>query len=799
MAVSDSSSTTLGTLVTMNASANSTEETAIPIDSPVMVELDLDDASGATLAVPDSDDKLYDMFDPISPEDIPLLTAEKPQAPSPSTPASGSSSASTSTTVGRIDHTASPYYKEVITILKTTFKLSTFRTNQLECIVATLDGKDVFYLAPTGGGKSLCFQLPALCVTGKTQGTTFVISPLISLITDQVSALRSKGVNAWCLTSAAEENEVREVMRMMRSSVGEKPKLVYTTPERLQKSDCLKDVVNQLYEEKQLARFVVDEAHVIGSWGRDFRASYAELKVLRKSWPGVPIMALTGSANKDAIEDIKRNLAMQNPICLAQSFNRPNLHYEVRKKPAQKKNLVQAIAGFIKSQHSADTGIIYCLSRAESEEMAQKLREDFGLEARHYHAGINNEERKNNQDDWMAGRCKIIVATVAFGMGIDKPDVRFVIHAALSKDMDGYYQETGRAGRDGQPSDCILFYTWNDAVKLEKMIRNPNTNDPSRGAPDETEIDRQISKLQAVVAYCSNESDCRRVLLLRHFDEEFKPENCHKQCDNCCRPGTLVRHDFTAEAQQVIRLLEEMIAVNSRGVTQGQVIDTWKGKNGKNVQQYKGVSLYAAGKALDHTTVDRILNNLVAEKMISLYRVVSSSGYSNNYIQVGSAGQECLDGHRPFVVAWKEMDGGNQNFSRSSNKPAPSKKPNHFPSLASGDEPAAVAGGKDDIETLRLERLREKRRWLSERFGRVEETVLQDDTLQMMALMPPEDEAAFRHIVAECEDPNSVNDKWNMFGKDFLDALRPQHPTVGPSSRKAFDATRMRQDFEFNG
>jgi superfamily II DNA helicase RecQ len=166
------------------------------------------------------------------------------------------------------------------------------------------------------------------------------------------------------------------------------------------------------------------------------------------------------------------------------------------------------------------------------------------------------------------------------------------------------------------------------------MIRNPNTNDPSRGAPDETEIDRQISKLQAVVAYCSNESDCRRVLLLRHFDEEFKPDNCHKQCDNCCRPGGLVQRDFTAEAQQVIRLLEEMIAVNSRGVTQGQVKDTWKGKNGKNVQQYKGVSLYAAGKALDHVTIDRILNNLVAEKMISLYRVVSSSGYSNNYIQV---------------------------------------------------------------------------------------------------------------------------------------------------------------------
>jgi bloom syndrome protein len=244
------------------------------IDLPEVLELDFNDTSGSTLTVVDGDDELYGMSDPISPEDVSFLTTEVPKAlPSSSTCASASTIVTTSTSVGRVDHTASPYYKEVISILKTTFMLSTFRTNQLECIVATLDAKDVFYLAPTGGGKSLCFQLPALCVTGKTQGTTFVISPLISLIADQVTALRNKGINAWCLTSAAEENEVRQVMRMMRSSVGEKPKLVYTTPERLQKSDCLRDVVDQLYEEKQLARFVVDEAHVIGSWGRDFRSS----------------------------------------------------------------------------------------------------------------------------------------------------------------------------------------------------------------------------------------------------------------------------------------------------------------------------------------------------------------------------------------------------------------------------------------------------------------------------------------------------------------------------------------------
>ncbi|KIJ69634.1 hypothetical protein HYDPIDRAFT_80648 [Hydnomerulius pinastri MD-312] len=594
------------------------------------MELDLPsiDTSGDTLVVPDSDDKLYDAFDPISPDDFSELATEKVQVTS-TFEAVASTSTSTPITVGRVDHTASPYYKEVISILKITFKLSTFRTNQLECIVATLDGKDVFYLAPTGGGKSLCFQLPALCVSGKTQGTTFVISPLISLIEDQVSALRNKGINAVRLTSNTENDEVREAMRMLRSSTEEKPKLVYTTPERLQKSDYLREVVDQLYEEKQLARFVVDEAHVIGSWGRDFRASYAELRVLRDNWPGVPIMALTGSANKDAIEDIKVNLAMRNPVCLAQSFNRPNLHYDVRKKPSKKKDLIQAIAGFIKSQHPTDTGIIYCLSREESEDMATKLREEFGLQARHYHAGIASEEKKANQEDWTAGRCKIIVATIAFGMGIDKSDVRFVIHATLSKDMDGYYQETGRAGRDGQPSDCVLYYAYSDAVRLESMIKNPS--DKNR-IPDQSEIDRQLFKLKGVTTYCANESDCRRVLLLRHFDENFDPEECHKQCDNCCKPGTLIRKDYTVEVQQAIRLVEEMKGVSDR-VTQVQFKEVWRGQNGKNVQPFKGLPSYGAAKGLDHATTDRILDNLFAKNILSFHRILSGA-YYNNYLQV---------------------------------------------------------------------------------------------------------------------------------------------------------------------
>ncbi|KAG6379092.1 hypothetical protein JVT61DRAFT_11528 [Boletus reticuloceps] len=851
MAISDSSNTTLHTTASTNAAINTTQDTLMTTDSPELVELDLD-ISATTLVVGDSDDAYYDKFCPI-PDDLALFDLDKPEKPpfidSPSSSALASSSKTVSvipaTPGGRIDHTSSPYYMEVISILKNTFKLSTFRTNQLECIVATLDWQRC-----------------------KTQGTTFVISPLISLITDQVAALRKKGIFAFPLTSAAEENEVRQAMRMMRSNVEEKPKLVYTTPERLQKSDSLKDVVDQLYEEKQLARFVIDEAHVIGSWGRDFRSSYAELKILRKNWPNVPIMALTGSANKDTSEDIKHNLAMRDPVCLAQSFNRPNLHYSVRKKPSLKKDLVQNIAGFIKIHHPDDTGIIYVLSRAESEEMAQKLREEWGIEARHYHAGIDNEERKINQVDWMAGRCKVIVATIAFGMGIDKSDVRFVIHATLSKDMDGYaplrltrrtcidrclryYQETGRAGRDGRSSDCVLYYTYSDAIKIEKMLRNPNSNDPTRDKPSDAEIERQVAKLSGVVAYSCNESDCRRVLILRHFDEEFKPEDCHNQCDNCHRPGTLIHHDFTTEAKQVIQLLKDMMAVNnSRGVTQVQLKDTWKGRKNKAVQQYKDLPLYSSGQTLGHPTVERIYSHLTAEGAISTYSVPSSSGYSNAYIQLGSAAPEYLNGGKQLVLSWKEKEEEPNGLTKRANaKPAPPKKgkeldpppkSSHYLNLyediedaddpfgpdtprdvisgAGGSEPKTSkvpqvgtsrsvgstdhsapvsAAAPEDELAARLERLKEARHLISKYGGYQKESILQDDTLQMLTLIGPKNEHEFKNILRDYEDPAQVDDKWNAFGEAFLSALRNQEDRS--HTRKQFDATKMRRDFAFNG
>ncbi|KAL4065428.1 P-loop containing nucleoside triphosphate hydrolase protein [Scleroderma citrinum] len=544
-------------------------------------------------------------------------------------PVRATGSTSTPSVRRRVDHTASSYYPEIISILKGTFKLSHFRKNQLECITATLDGKDVFYLAPTGGGKSLCYQLPALCSTGKTQGTTFVISPLLSLIEDQVSTLRKKGINAFRLINTVDADQANDAMPRLRK--GESLPLVYTTPEKLLGSNNVQDIVVQLYNQKQLARFVVDEAHVIGGW-RVWRESYASLGILRKQWPDIPIMALTGSANMSAIEDIKESLALRNPVCLKQSFNRSNLYYKVKKKPSQKKELLKEIAGFIQSHHKDDTGIIYCLSRDDCEDVARRLREEFNLSARHFHAGMDRDSKRINQEDWSNGKCKIIVATIAFGMGIDKPDVRFVIHATMSKDMDGYYQETGRAGRDGEPSDCVLFYAYSDAMKIQNMLKNPHDQN-NKPPPDE--IQRQLERLSAVVAYASNEGDCRRVAILRHFDEEFDEAECHKSCDNCCKPGTVVNEDHTETAQQAVQLLRDMSNCSrERGIALTMFKDVWRGKKGATVSAYTGLPGYAAASKLDHRMIDRIVTQLLYSNIFTTRRTTSGNGFGNNYLEV---------------------------------------------------------------------------------------------------------------------------------------------------------------------
>ncbi|EIW76690.1 ATP-dependent DNA helicase [Coniophora puteana RWD-64-598 SS2] len=612
----------------------------------------------------------HDFFDDIEIEPPTKVSASSGSQTAHTSSPSASYPASTST---RQDHTASPYYSEIISNLKNTFKLSSFRTNQLEAITATLDGRDVFVLMPTGGGKSLCYQLPAICKTGKTQGVTIVITPLLALMTDQVMALKAKNIDAVSLSSGAFCGETtRDVESRLRRKGAPKPSLVYVTPERMQNSNSLLSLLDELNDSKQLARFVVDEAHVIQSWGRDFRDAYKELNVLRNKWPNVPIMALTATADETAIRDITTQLQLKDEVKLMQSFNRPNLSYTVRPKPNNKKQATHEIATFIKSRHPNSSGVVYCWSRNDCEEVASQLRDDFGLSAHYYHAGIDTATRPVIQSDWLSGKFKIVVATIAFGMGIDKPDVRFVIHHSLPKDMDGYYQETGRAGRDGLQSDCVLFFSNKDLMARSSMVQN----DSEKSAEEK---ERQAAALRAVATYCSNEVECRRTMVLRHFGEKFDPANCHKQCDNCRKDGASVTQDLTAYAQRVIELHKQMSATGSMIAT-GTLKAVFKGRNIKAVREggYQQLSLCGAGKDLDAAILDRLIEHMLHNTSILRIERVARGQWTQNYVELGDQADDCLKGRLQVCLAFRDEDIGssNQSYSGSSiGRQRPAKAP----------------------------------------------------------------------------------------------------------------------------
>ena len=414
--------------------------------------------------------------------------------------------------------------------LKTFFGYDAFKGDQEQIIRHLVDGGNAFVLMPTGGGKSLCYQLPALVM----EGTAIVISPLIALMKNQVDVIRGfeagDGGIAHFLNSSLSKNQIAEVQQDLLAG---RTKLLYVAPESLTKEENI-----ALLKDIKISFYAVDEAHCISEWGHDFRPEYRKIRSIIEEIQPAPVIALTATATPKVQSDILKNLRIPDAKVFKSSFNRPNLYYEVRDKVEPEKDIIRFIR-----QNAGKSGIIYCLSRKKVEELAQMLSIN-GIKALPYHAGLDAKTRAENQDKFLMEEIDVIVATIAFGMGIDKPDVRFVIHYDIPKSIEGYYQETGRAGRDGQEGQCITYYSYKDIQKLEKFMQ---------GKPvAEQEIGKQL--LKETVAYAES-SQCRRKLLLNYFGEDYPQENCGA-CDNCLHPKA--RFDGREEMALVIELVQSL-------------------------------------------------------------------------------------------------------------------------------------------------------------------------------------------------------------------------------------------------
>jgi ATP-dependent DNA helicase RecQ len=498
--------------------------------------------------------------------------------------------------------------------LKKYFGFDTFKGNQEPIIKNVLEGRDTFVLMPTGGGKSLCYQLPAVM----KEGTAIVISPLIALMKNQVDAMRNFSTDddvAHFLNSSLTKTEIT---RVKKDVLAGSAKLLYVAPESLTKEENIEFLKNI-----KVSFYAIDEAHCISEWGHDFRPEYRRIRPIIDTIGRSPIIALTATATPKVQHDIQKNLSILEADVFKSSFNRPNLYYEVK----SKQDVTKEIIKYIKN-NTGKSGIIYCLSRKKVEEIAEVLKVN-GIKALPYHAGMDSATRTANQDKFLMEEADIIVATIAFGMGIDKPDVRFVIHYDIPKSLEGYYQETGRAGRDGGEGNCIAYYSYNDIVKLEKFMQ---------GKPiAEQEIGKQL--LLETVSYAES-SVCRRKLLLHYFGEEYLKENC-EACDNCLHP----KAQFEGN-EAVVSVLETILAVKEK-FKADHVSNILSGKVTSAIKSYKHHKLefFGIGEEKD----EKFWNMVIRQALIAKLLTKDIENYG--LLKVTQKGLEFLENPTSFMLA----------------------------------------------------------------------------------------------------------------------------------------------------
>jgi ATP-dependent DNA helicase RecQ len=592
---------------------------------------------------------------------------------------------------------------DLLTPLKDVFGYGSFRPLQEEIIRASLAGRDVFALLPTGGGKSLCFQLPALV----RPGLTVVISPLIALMKDQVDALVANGVAATFLNSSLTEAERSTRWRGLNNG---DYRLLYLAPERLMVGTLIDDLrrwgVNCV---------AVDEAHCISEWGHDFRPEYRQLRELRGRLPAdVPFMALTATATGRVREDIVEQLHLHEPGIFVASFNRPNLTYRV----APKASGYRQVLDFLRARPK-EGGIIYCASRAGTESLASKLVED-GVKAAPYHAGLDAKERSRNQEAFLRDEVRVVCATIAFGMGINKPNVRFVIHHDLPKNLEGYYQETGRAGRDGLPGECLLLFSAGDVTKQNVFIDEK---------PDEQERARAREQLQQMVHYAEI-SECRRAALLDYFGEEFPENNCGA-CDNCLSPRAT--YDGTLAAQKLVSCVYRIKQKSGFSTGLNHVVAVILGGDTEKIRQWGHDQITTYGIGTEHSRNEW---GAIARELMRLGYLRQSTGQFPT-IEVTAEGFAALKDRRPITLT-KPMEAARPRVDRV---------------------------GDIACDELLFEKLRQLRKRLADEQGVPSYIIFGDTSLRFMARQYPVRPEEFRRVSGVGET------KLKAYGAAFLEEI----------------------------